>query len=185
LSPGGSQFATDTGLVPTGRGADHVETIGGDRERSRASRLCPASECCTPSECGPASECRPTSAFRLASGIQGYLVVPTPRSVAELVGARIVARCLERFGQRGCDGCAPAPRVFARLFPCFRACGNAPRRGAAQGGDDGERARWIGNLIGVSDCISTGDSIDAGESLERAASFRKNIFAIHKSVNVL
>jgi len=66
----------------------------------------------------------------MANEWRGNLVVATPRSVAELAGTRIIARRVERIGQRPCAD-ATAPRGIARLFIRFRARGSAPFRSSA------------------------------------------------------
>jgi len=77
--------------------------------------------------------------IRMASEWQGNLVVATPRSVAELASTRIIARRVERIGQRpGAD--ATAPGGIARLFIRFGARGSAPLRGSAP--DLDTRSSW-------------------------------------------
>jgi hypothetical protein len=67
---------------------------------------------------------------RMANEWRGNLVVATPRSVAELADTRIIARRVERIGQRPCAD-ATAPGGIARLFIRFRARGSAPLRSSA------------------------------------------------------
>ena len=107
LSPRGSQFPRNNGLVQTPRGAEHGDIAGGNCMRVRAQ-----------------------VGWRMARRCQLNLVVATPRSVAELAGTRIIARRLERIGQRPCAD-ATAPGDIARLFIRFRARGSAPLRSSA------------------------------------------------------
>ena len=99
----GSVITPDTGLVNPNRGANHDDINPGHQLRLWADR----------------GSC-------LAVG-WGNVVVAAPRSDAQLAGARIIARRLERIGRPSAE--AAAAGGFAPLFSRFRAGGGAALRG--------------------------------------------------------